>query len=1239
MQLLSGMHSKNTLVLLILCLLSAVLITACGGSSGSSAADVAKLFNRRDVNLYSEVPAIEVQGNSILRDNPAEPADIPYTEVRNFNPQTMKYAELYDSDNDGVEDTMINDFESFCNAANRLIDINLAACAGMYPDNHLGYDPTNTGVWVDAWRGVPGTEIQGSTPLKYEKYKYQYPDTMPATASGAGSTNSTQFIQLIFPFDIDRATLFDKSLPNASDDDYLNPDFLTIVNEDGDHVYATVLVNGVDVDGVGPEVYTADPQWQQLIDTGINIKPPAGSSSIVFIAQSSAGVLGSVPNVTPFNVWSTHNEIRIHLKKAYDVFGQLIDVNSKWCVLKEGGTPQPPEVVSTGITATDPVKDASGSDVMDPMGPYMLINRETGFIIEFDKPVIPETVGQSIVFNGAPFNGNTSTLPSNLVGQTLDPNPCANSGSNIDPIGTNVSIVAELIFDGNTSTNSGTQAVIPFRCHPLHQNNLSTYVLNPTIDLPGAEDLGVPLFSNPTANRIRVTVNVYHHDSNDISGQFNIASPIVNMGPCGFFGGVQAPTPPPPPPPPGPMFAPVSQSFSVTSGGRYVNAPVSPHALYYAMGPKGLGVVDLDGNGFTTNNPDFSRVALVTSVFWYSPFGNSGKGNGNDYSYAAKAVQGSGVTSIGLGYNTPMPGVNECSAGIDEVVRDSNGSAQLFPDPTDADVSGYIVNDVEIGDFLDAIYFDSGNVWTHKSYHLSAINTAAIGNYVNNLISTPPTPNPPPMTLPIGMRATHVILDEFDLSDEGAFVIMGKEVFTVDMVSEGIVAQPPSLLPPWNCHTGFIHLEPAELAGSPVDENYPPNPNAWVASTPNYMNLGPVAESCTSGVGWYYGSRQQIGNFLFVADKANNAVRVLNSNNMELITSLSDGLSQPDSVTVTPDLARLYVSSGGNNTVMVYDVNPLSENFLYPVATVLVGAQPRGVCVQPDNEDVFVCNYGSSTISIINPKTNTVRKTLSSLLKKPWDCVMGPRQGGFGFLTGVFHGYISNYGGNNVLVYESGPDGIGGIGYDDILDPVPEQGAGGEPFSPIYLPRGICWDPLFYEVALLTGGCFVAHSSGAHAMVSRIQFTAQQAPYGVIFLIPNAGSIGGTPGFGKRVFEITSQWGGPDSPLSGTAATDVAFMDYNRSSWENETWGATFYVTNIGDLGQNPISTLPVNNKHPIRILPGPVYQPVVDPDRLFVSFQFTPVIDILNPISSKVVKTVTGLPAGAKILKTYFKN
>ena len=98
----------------------------------------------------------------------------------------------------------------------------------------------------------------------------------------------------------------------------------------------------------------------------------------------------------------------------------------------------------------------------------------------------------------------------------------------------------------------------------------------------------------------------------------------------------------------------------------------------------------------------------------------------------------------------------------------------------------------------------------------------------------------------------------------------------------------------------------------------------------------------------------------------------------------------------------------------------------------------------------------------------------------------------------------------------------------------------------------------------------------------------------------------------------------------------MATIDYNREAWLKDSWLTNFYVTNLGDLS-GPQTWLPLNNKNPIRFVT-PQYQPTYNPDRLYISFLYHPVIDVINPTSGELLKTITGLPAGAKVMKTYFK-
>ena len=1176
--------------------LSLGVLAGCGGSGGGGDSGIepgSKNYSLPNTTQFVEVPAIELIGGG------ADSSQTLY-----FNPKGPRSSEWYDSDEDGIEDKPINGYTNIVNAANRMYDEDEAACYG-----------NNTGslIWTSAYQ----------------------PDTLPNTASYTG----TQYIQIVFPFNLDPNSIFDGNPLNVGSD-YLKGT-IQVINEDNEHVNCTVLLDGKDAQFYYDPVahpqgddYVNDPNWPEEIQVAPNV--------VVLIAQSQVDqVTGSMPGTPtafcstvadPANWESDKKEIRIRIGTVADSYGNEVQINARYYILKNDPGFDPsdselrPNLAPTDITAWDVLGVDDDPGITSPDN--LIVGRDTSFILTFNKPVVPETVGRSIIFNPPPFNGNTKVV-TNKWNNLNPPSTSTCYPLSAKPsLGTNVSVVA-FFYDQNGA--SSTQAVIPIRVHPLHQNNLATYVIDPLISLPGSTPTTIGAY-NPI--KIRVQVTVYEAPLNGVSADPDDSGPAspVNLGPCSFFGET---------------FKPggiISRTFTVDEGGRYVNAPVSPNALYYAMGAGGIGVVDLDGNGFTTNHPNFTKVALVTSIRYYNRNGNAGMGNGNNYAYGAKANPGN---PIGLGHLTAVPGVNEGSGvhnpggdddvnGMDKVVCDSLGNAQLYPDSTGPATYSNI-SDIDLGDFLDTIFYDTSNRWARKSLHVSYVMPTA-GDYVSNSIDTPPQPNPPPLTLPIGMRVVDVLVDDKGVVENGAFVIMGKEVFTVGL------QQVLGANFPWPMDTAFVHLKPAELCNPPTtyDQPFPPNPNPANPYLADYCNSGPLAESSTLGYGVTYGCRQQIGNFLFACDKNNNEVKVINSNSMEVITSIS-GFSSPDSLTVSGDLNKLYVTNQGNGLVSVFNVDPLSEEFLNHIADIPVGNQPKGLCAQPDYEDVLVCNYGDSSISIINMGTNTVRKTISSLVNNPWDMVAGPRQSTFGYGAGIYFGYISNYGGNNILVFESGPSGYGGIGYDDILDPVPDVGSSGYQWRTIENPRGICWDTHFYEPGYLNGGCFVAHSSGSYPMVSRINFTKQQANWGPIFLQSNSGAVGGTPGFGKRIFEIIAQWGGPENPLSSPsgAATDVALMDYTRELWFTSNWTGNPYVTNYGSVKNNPAFGMPVNHKHPTRILTFnnvTQYHPTAYSDRLFISYAFEPKIDVINPVDGTLVKTITGLSSPAKVLKTFFK-
>jgi len=270
---------------------------------------------------------------------------------------------------------------------------------------------------------------------------------------------------------------------------------------------------------------------------------------------------------------------------------------------------------------------------------------DVNFQITFSKPVVPVSVGQSIVFNKAPFNGNLTPLP-NPESTRWPRNPSCTPGvpGFVQPICPDVSLRA--YFLDETGNPRLVQTPIPCRIYPLHQNNLATDIVNPLIDIPGSSndwsgDLpGEPPL--PASGNIRMRIEATVHD---FMLNMVTAIPAGNTTPqnlcvAGFHGERFS------------LPSSFTKTYSVLKTKRYLNPPVSPNVIYYTIGSRGIGAIDLDGNGFTTNAPGSGRKMLITSTTFYNPNGSCLHGTGNPYTYP-----------VGVEHETPIPGVNEGSSG------------------------------------------------------------------------------------------------------------------------------------------------------------------------------------------------------------------------------------------------------------------------------------------------------------------------------------------------------------------------------------------------------------------------------------------------------------------------------------------------------------------------------------------------------------------------------------------------
>ena len=1004
--------------------------------------------------------------------------------------------------------------------------------------------------------------------------------TNPPPSMSPDSNGANQWFRLEFPFPIDRTTILDKNTIFVPFDN-LNGN-ITVSDLTGDHIPGLALVGGFDVNG---KSHAADVGFPHDVVSGVdrNTLPNA----FVYIAN----VDYDLETTAAFGY-----AIDPDTQQRTEVTAATIDTVRITVAEVNGFSFDAVWTFHIGVAndAFPPLIVRAASEIKDPLQPTNPDSASvaSSFIVEFSKPVVPRTVGMSALLDrsGNPYDGNMPPAP-------------------ITPPLPSCAIVA-------TTTSSVGTLFVPFDCEPLNVNNLAAYRLKPLIDLPPntSVDLLVRAITNNTGlNTSRAPTDL---SGNPFDGQDGDGDRLGDQ-------------------------ADFTHTFQVGPGSGVVNIPVSPEVMYWLPGGgDGIGAIDLNGHGYTTNTPgaNVDRPDLA-SIITMLPFfdnamppnlihpnglnlasgialignpGNTGVPY-NGYLYPIGTggfAYGKGTTPGWLGFptdfgnsGTQVPGINEMSSGFETLCRNSTGDTIL----TGRDF-GRVGNiqDLIVGEFLDLVYSDSQNIHTNDGIHVTIFNSPVPHRptFRGNTIADPPTPNPPPIRYWAGLPPIAVVLDQVNPL-EAPLLIEGEEVF----------------VGPRSRNLGYVQLIPNELDPSGFDQTYFP-----------HVMVGPSAQSATAA--FTYSARQVLGNYLYATDATSSELQILNSNTMRVIKSIP--LPDPAGLAIAPDLKRVFVSNFGDNTVSVINSDPFGPSFHQEVARINVGQGPRAIAVQPDNEDVFCCNFLGNTISIISTKNLVVRKSLDALVSQPFDVELTERQAivqtgvQFGWACGIYFGYMSNFGGNSVTVYESGPDGPQGIGIDGILGALPTKEQSTVSFIE---PRGLCFMPFPDPAGFFAGGVFVAHKDDAgFGRVSQVQFT-QQAIFGPLPLIAPPGLIT-PPGFLQRQFEVTAAWGNTDSNrLIGTIPVDVCLADEATASYHNRPSGAP----NLGAFGRtvDPVKAGSLNSKNHMRNQGGGGSFPVWTPDRLYVCFADTDAIQVLDPVNGgTVVGTITGADAGGGVKK-----
>ncbi len=511
---------------------------------------------------------------------------------------------------------------------------------------------------------------------------------------------------------------------------------------------------------------------------------------------------------------------------------------------------------------------------------------------------------------------------------------------------------------------------VPFHVKPISPYDLSVWDLIPALNFPGS---GPPQAECGTFNRVDVDINA--GQTTDLAGNINQLA---------------------------------GTTFFITGEGPGIaNIPVTPDAIYLGRtgGSPGISVIDLNGFGQGTGNPTFDPVNPILE-------GNTNFPNNPNVIFYG---------------GTMLPPLAPGTCTVD------GGSRGVFTLATDSSLNDLIVRapiiqslgDMMLGWSLDVAFNNApapfgcqgqgGNLCATTGFKViatvidgSTLSPAALnpnGTQIlidggPNLVGWSPHPNPPPLVFPPLCVSPY---------------IGGQEPTSVDTLALFL----PNLLVP-----GDPFGDPA--TGVP--------PSGLLATNANVFFQGPSLPSTQIAACATYGLRQQIGQFLYLIDRARNEVVVLNSNRMTVIDRIE--VPDPTSLAIGSNLDLLAITSQSVGAVTFIDIDPSSSSFHQVLKVTTVGQSPRGIAWEPGNEDIFVCNEADDSVSILSAFSLNLRKTVISSLERPFEVAITPRQTTFGLARNVYFAYILGRNGR-ISVFESGPNGVNGWGYDDVVGSMP----------------------------------------------------------------------------------------------------------------------------------------------------------------------------------------------------------
>lgn len=608
----------------------------------------------------------------------------------------------------------------------------------------------------------------------------------------------------------------------------------------------------------------------------------------------------------------------------------------------------------------------------------------------------------------------------------------------------------------------------------------------------------------------------------------------------------------------------VASQFSTAAGPGIINAPVAPEAIYIGIGgaQPGVSVIDLNGLGQGTGDINNTRFPLNPNIGGVGVF----------------PPLAPGTTNLDAG-----------SGGVLTLVKDSNLGTRLLRDPIVGEIA-----DLHIGAPLDLV-FNNENINVNAS-RANQMNPVMGQQMPGNTISQPPHPNPPRLVFPPPNPNRQIFGEEPTMTSSGG--------------------------PPGNI-----------ITTSPPCQNSPLN--LLVRGNPFSNRQGEVGLYGTTYMGTFYGpqppplspppppafcpftSRQQVGHFLYVLDRDNRQILVVNSNRFTILDTIR--LTDPVSMAMSPNMTRLAVSNFSSSTVSFIDINPTSPTFNRVVTETRVGRGPTAISWQPDGEDVLVVSTDANLMTIISALDFTVRRTVAGFLNGPIDIVVTERYQATGNTSGVYYAYILNSNGT-IAVYESGPDGVNGIGFNDVIGTVAEA----------TFPRA---RSMYYDFLWQSGGVMVGHvDDSGLGQVSRL--VLYSSPVGQQPLSPNTGGFILPPTYRQKEWRVQQRFGGLSATtpvrdfLSGNSIISLATDDML-----NFGGGLGQFTPNNAAFVRTPYNH---SGKHTLKNVGG-ANVAALSPKLIFVALSDVGKVDVLEIETGRRVGSID-VP-GVRVVSNYWRQ